>query len=83
MARKPDLKARATAQKSLRSYFVGASSPVARFTLRRGSRVVLMGFFATRANTGAPVVMPPSIPPLRLLVRSNVPSSRLTMSSWT
>src|SRR5579885_1563732 len=58
-----------TAVTSERSDSAGAAAPVARSTLRSGLMSVEIGFIATRATSGSPVVIPPSVPPARFVAR--------------
>ena len=46
-----------------------AASPVATSTVRSARGTVEIGFIATRTRTGSPLVMPPSMPPARLVSR--------------
>src|SRR5207244_296996 len=54
---------------SERSDCACAGPPVSRSTVRSGDISVEIGFIATRATSGSPVVMPPSVPPARLEAR--------------
>ena len=53
----------------MRSRSACAGSLVAMSTERSGLVSVGIGFMATRATSGSPVVMPPSMPPLRFVSR--------------
>src|SRR5204862_40456 len=59
-----------TAVTSDRSDCAWAGPPVFRSTVRSGAISVEIGFIATRATNGSPVVMPPSVPPARLVARA-------------
>src|SRR5947207_837371 len=59
-----------TAVTSDRSDCACAGPPVFRSTVRSGAISVEIGFIATRATRGSPVVMPPSVPPARLVARA-------------
>src|SRR5207245_2697758 len=59
-----------TAVTSERSDCAWAGPPVFRSTVRSGAISVEIGFIATRATRGSPVVMPPSVPPARLVARA-------------
>src|SRR5207247_945237 len=58
-----------TAVTSDRSACACAGPPVFKSTVRSGAMSVEMGFIATRATRGSPVVMPPSVPPARFVAR--------------
>ena len=58
-----------TVHESVRSRSAWAGSFVARSTDRSGFVSVGSGFIAPRTTTGSPVVMPPSMPPARLVSR--------------
>src|SRR5262249_22436316 len=73
-----------TAVTSVRSLNETVSSLVSTFTVRStGLLRVASGFIATRATRSAPVVMPPSVPPARVLPRVySVESASHRISSW-
>src|ERR1700716_980391 len=58
-----------TAVTSERSDCACAGPPVLRSTVRSGDISVEIGFIATRATSGSPVVLPPSAPPARVVAR--------------
>src|SRR5207247_2055767 len=60
----------ATAVTSDRSDCAWAGPPVFRSTVRSGAISVEIGFIATRATRGSPVLMPPSVPPARFVARA-------------
>ncbi|BAC18553.1 conserved hypothetical protein [Corynebacterium efficiens YS-314] len=70
-----------TAQTSERWWMPVAASPVAMSTVFRARGTVEIGFMAARTLRVSPLVMPPSRPPARLVVRYT-PSSSRTISSW-
>ena len=59
-----------------------ASSPVARSMLRSACGTVEIGLKAARATIGAPLDVPPSMPPAWLEARLRCPSSPRWISSW-
>ena len=65
----PTTPAAGTTQESVRSRSACAGSRVAMSTERSGLVSVGIGFMATRATSGSPVVIPPSSPPERLVSR--------------
>src|SRR5206468_2686194 len=65
----PTTPAAGTVHESVRSRSAWAGSLVARSTERSGFVRVGSGFMAARTRTGSPVVMPPSMPPARLVSR--------------
>src|SRR5204863_858683 len=60
-----------TAVTSERSDWAWAGAPVFRSTVLSGDISVEIGFIATRSTSGSPVVMPPSVPPARLVARAS------------
>ncbi len=76
----PTTQAAGTAQVSLRSKWAEVSSPVAISTDRRDLRRVGMAFMAAPRRTSSPLVMPPSSPPARFVMRAGFPS-RMMISS--
>src|SRR5882724_837351 len=70
-----------TAVTSLRWLMALAGSPVRTSTVASARGTVEMGFMAARARTGSPVVIPPSMPPARLVTR-RTPSAVPSISSW-
>src|SRR5579863_120290 len=65
-----------TTQTSLRTIVAGASVFSCRFTDGRGFISVGIGFTETRTTIGSPLLIPPSMPPARLLRRTTLsPSS--------
>ena len=65
----PTTPAAGTVQESVRSRSASAGSRVAMSTERSGLVSVGSGFIAQRTTSGSPLVMPPSIPPARLVSR--------------
>ena len=59
-----------------------APRPVARSTESSGLRSVATGLTAARTTIGAPLLMPPSMPPARFVLRSQ-PGASGSTSSWT
>src|SRR5699024_4224435 len=74
----------ATAQVSERWWLAVVCSPVETSTVRRARGTVEIGFRAPRTRITWPLVMPPSMPPARLVTRGKVPevSSAARISSW-
>src|SRR5581483_277180 len=62
-----------TAQTSLRWLMATAASPVSVSIVWSARGIVEMGFIAARTRSSSPVVMPPSVPPLRPDTRRIVP----------
>src|ERR1700755_2687091 len=60
-----------TAQTSDRSYAAGWGALVTMFTDGPGAATVRIGFLAARTTIGAPLDVPPSIPPALLVGRRN------------
>ena len=69
-----------TAQTSERWWCAAAASPVTVSIVRSARGTVAIGFIAARTRRVSPVLMPPSVPPERPLVRRTSPSSA-TISS--
>ena len=67
--RLPTTPAAGTVQESVRSRSAWAGSLVSVSTERSGLVSVGSGFIAPTTTTGSPVVMPPSMPPARLVSR--------------
>src|SRR6266702_2952379 len=70
-----------TAVTSLRWLIAFAGSPVRTSTVSSARGTVEIGFMAARNRSIPPVLMPPSIPPARL-VRRRTPSCDPSISSW-
>ncbi len=58
-----------------------ADSPVRTSTVSSARGTVEIGFMAARTRSGSPVLIPPSIPPARL-VRRRTPLPEPSISSW-
>ena len=79
----PTTAARGRIATSLRSMCARPGWPVARSTASSGLRSVATGLTAARTTTGAPLDMPPSMPPARLVRRPQLGSSGSTSScTW-
>src|SRR5580700_5348148 len=70
-----------TAVASLRWLIALAASPVLVSMVSRARGTVEIGFIAALSRSGSPVLMPPSMPPARL-VRRATPFSVASISSW-